>query len=539
MSGTMQIVAASGSPSSANKTEALPLYMILGHGNETMQPFESRFILPENTYVVLFTTVGNSIYTDATDKYQALFQTKEGVHKLHNPYDYADELESELNNIENTEVVENISMRIYGPGDRIPTITTDLTTTWNHKMSSNKCGGIPVLTSPAPVYETFVCMEFMKSGIYKIEPGQTLPPETMKLDLQKLQKIKQNYLSIMSNAKGLLGETEAIIEQNDFNGKQNDYLATFHLYHRHTTPDTKIVVDYLKNTLIHMTDMIFRDSLIKMDMVNELQIRIMDKTPVAVNDPRVYKGYDYQTSIRYTLEALVSKFGEGIYYFDGCRAVKGLDTMDTYLSSIFKLMKGYIQFQFIYPNNTANVSASQAQPPNLKNQHIQWRPTFLSIMNSLKDEEKADLNLEKFKDNIINAYLNTTNLTPASYKKLIKPLSYVYLFMFQYHFVKKKEAVNPSANRTMGALLDLWKKYRDLQNNPDILLYRHINYESDTQQTANRNMRRLKKQCTSLICGESLSPIEEEKSEEDILAPNAKKQRTKGGTSRRNKAKQR
>lgn len=94
--------------------------------------FEDRFILPENTWLVLFIPPSVPLMTSESCRFMDFFANKKNAIKLSQPMKYKTEIQNQFEEV-----------RIYGPGDSIPSISTTLL---NNHMEHGEC---------------------MKSGLYK------------------------------------------------------------------------------------------------------------------------------------------------------------------------------------------------------------------------------------------------------------------------------------------------------------------------------------------------------------------------------------
>lgn len=101
------------------------LFQIQGHGIEAPVAFESRFQMPENTYLVMFVNGGVPLLTRESCRFLDFFRNKKNQYKLLDPVKHKDELAKHFP-----------SIRIYKPGDYIPKIKASLL---SDHLTSNFC----------------------------------------------------------------------------------------------------------------------------------------------------------------------------------------------------------------------------------------------------------------------------------------------------------------------------------------------------------------------------------------------------------------
>jgi hypothetical protein len=460
------------------QTNDLPLFMILGHGSEKIVPMEKRYTLPPNTYLVLLTTAGNTVSTAATAQYQSLFESREGIEWLHHPNEYASEIEDYLNRQNESEVVENIHLRIYNPNDKIPHITTDLTTVWNSTVSSKGC--IPYHnanfyhSTNQKEYEFFTCIRFMKSGIYKIPPKHLFTEN--KLNFRALKAIQHSYEKTLrahsQSHEPSLGNSHTFV---GWYGSQapSEYNGHFYLSHRDTHMSNEAMETYLHLMFSAMTDEMFRGSLIQMNKSRDMKIRVRPDNHHRDDAGHLhsYTGYEYETTLEYTLQQLIEMHGEGIYIFDGCRFVETLSGWNSTLKSCFYKLKAYLQKEIIKPY--------YHMAPENQAERVYFRQKFTQKVNTYLFNV---IDLTTLSADIQQAYLHYHTIFPNSFDNLFQPMERVMEVLRLYHL-----NVSPTSPKHYNALRYQWDSLIELQkNNPEyqnMMLSRRV---SDEQQTRGR-----------------------------------------------------
>lgn len=91
-------------------------YLIVGNGYELPVKSEEREIVPMNQTLVLFTFCGLNNYTNKTCKFTEFFHNPKNSKILSDPIKYKDKIEDGL----------GYPIRIYKPGDKMPSIYTNL-----------------------------------------------------------------------------------------------------------------------------------------------------------------------------------------------------------------------------------------------------------------------------------------------------------------------------------------------------------------------------------------------------------------------------
>ena len=92
------------------------LYLISGHGSETVTGFEKRVIMPKDKILVVFPECGRYNYLSTSCAFQDIFSNPNKRALLRNPIKHLKEIEKILGH----------SIRIYLPGEYVPNLTTNL-----------------------------------------------------------------------------------------------------------------------------------------------------------------------------------------------------------------------------------------------------------------------------------------------------------------------------------------------------------------------------------------------------------------------------
>ena len=92
------------------------LYLISGHGSETVTGFEKRVVMPKDKILVVFPECGRYNYLTTSCAFQDIFSNPKKRELLRNPIKHRQEIEKILGH----------SIRIYLPGEYVPNLTTNL-----------------------------------------------------------------------------------------------------------------------------------------------------------------------------------------------------------------------------------------------------------------------------------------------------------------------------------------------------------------------------------------------------------------------------
>jgi len=105
-------------------------YLILGHGYEDPVDYESRDIVPSDTYIITFAECGRSTEIQYAYNLTTLFLDPTKEEWLKNPLDHEKELQS----------IIGLSLRIYKPSEPYPKLHTDFYTQFLRQGGAVKSG---------------------------------------------------------------------------------------------------------------------------------------------------------------------------------------------------------------------------------------------------------------------------------------------------------------------------------------------------------------------------------------------------------------
>lgn len=92
------------------------VYLISGHGSESIQDFKRRVTMPKGKVLVLFPECGRYNYISTSCKFQDMFSDPSKRKWLRNPIKYRSNIENALDR----------QIRIYLPGEKVPNLSTNL-----------------------------------------------------------------------------------------------------------------------------------------------------------------------------------------------------------------------------------------------------------------------------------------------------------------------------------------------------------------------------------------------------------------------------
>jgi hypothetical protein len=172
-----------------------PIYLILGHGHETMVNFNDRERLPEGYSLVTYSESGNASFMDEVCKTVGLFQDESQKDMLSDPRENKDELERALNH----------PVHVYKPGHLIPSLDITSLTSWSFSQGRGQF------------------YQFMRSGVFTFP----LQKWSFRSPYFKLPKEKEDLLATNENLQRNIaqcGENIVVMDWSEFKGNTLDKL---------------------------------------------------------------------------------------------------------------------------------------------------------------------------------------------------------------------------------------------------------------------------------------------------------------------------
>lgn len=160
------------------------LYLISGHGMEDYVDYESRHVLPKDTYLVALAECGLASKVWQLYSFMKLFADPTQKELLQNPVANKDEIERAVNELAKSPEIPNpvTSLRVYAPGQPYPDIYSNLyANIGKYGQAVAKSGVYKYPMNPSFMSEDPILpdMEITRDTLDRIYEGSLYPPEEM------------------------------------------------------------------------------------------------------------------------------------------------------------------------------------------------------------------------------------------------------------------------------------------------------------------------------------------------------------------------
>lgn len=117
-------------PESGSPVVNLPIYTIMGHGNEKFVKFSDRTLVPQDTYLVTFSKTGRVVWLSTICKFMEIYTNPKYRHIVQDPLKYKKYIESHC----------QCEINVYSPGDKMPVLHTTLLLNFKKNTMFSKSG---------------------------------------------------------------------------------------------------------------------------------------------------------------------------------------------------------------------------------------------------------------------------------------------------------------------------------------------------------------------------------------------------------------